>query len=70
MVLYVPRVSDQSGITPSMLNSSKIKRNPDPSPIGTRFGFLLFGTINAIKEFVKTVDDSAIDISVDSDSYL
>lgn len=53
-----------------MLSSSKIKRNPDPSPIGTRFGFLLFGTINAIKEFVKTVDDSTIDISVDSDSYL
>ena len=26
--------------------SSKTKRNPNPSPTGTRFGFLLFGTGN------------------------
>ncbi len=32
--------------------------------------FAVEATITAIREFVKTVDDSAIDISVDSESYL
>ena len=32
--------------------------------------FAVEATITAIKEFVKTVEDSAIDISEDSDSYL
>lgn len=32
--------------------------------------FAVEATITAIREFVKTVEDSAIDISVDSDSYL
>lgn len=32
--------------------------------------FAVEAAITAIKEFVKTVEDSAIDISVDSDSYL
>ena len=30
----------------SNVRSSKTKRNPNPSPTGTRFGFLLFGTGN------------------------
>ena len=32
--------------------------------------FAVEATITAVREFVKTVEESAIDISVDSDSYL
>ena len=37
--------TDESGITPCISSSSNTKRNPNPLPTNTRFGFLLFGTV-------------------------